>query len=47
MLQDRLDVALHHIALTPAQVLHLLDQVVEIELAEPACAQQRGLAFRP
>jgi hypothetical protein len=47
MLDDGLDEALDRFALTPAQVLHLLRQVIEVELLEPTRTQQRGLTLCP
>src|SRR5690606_34155148 len=47
MLNDSLDVALDGLPLAPAQVLHLLDQVLEIEFFKAPGAKQRSLALSP
>jgi hypothetical protein len=38
---------LDRFALSPAQVLHLIDQVVEVELVEASGAQKCRLTLRP
>jgi hypothetical protein len=42
VLQDRLDMAFHRVALSSDQVLHLLSQVFEIEFVEPLGAKKRA-----